>query len=146
LQYFAEARGLGVSICAAAQASSQLDVVYGAVAGRAIRDVVPATLIMYGAHEKELMASAAFWAGKTTRGHQSYDHNGDDTTTNRNFGNVFEPEELSPRNMDQARLLVRGTPGRMVNLIDWTDFVKLLDEARAARRDVGSQFRRPNSS
>jgi hypothetical protein len=29
LQYFAEARGLGVSICAAAQASSQLDVVYG---------------------------------------------------------------------------------------------------------------------
>ncbi len=43
LQYFAEARGLGVSICAAAQASSQLDVVYGALQGRAIRDVVPAT-------------------------------------------------------------------------------------------------------
>src|SRR5882757_11344124 len=35
LQYFAEARGLGVSICAAAQASSQLDVVYGALQGRA---------------------------------------------------------------------------------------------------------------
>ena len=133
LQYFAEARGLGVSICAAAQASSQLDVVYGALQGRAIRDVVPATLIMYGAHEAELVASAAFWAGKTTRSHQSYDHNADDKTTNRNFGNVFEPEELRPRNMDQARLLVRGTPGRMVNLIDWTDFVKLLDEARAAR-------------
>ena len=48
---------------------------------------------------------------------------------------MFEPEELSPGNMDQARLLVRGTPGRMVNLIDWTDFVKLLDEARAARRN-----------
>ena len=44
LQYFAEARGLGVSICAAAQAGSQLDVVYGALQGRAIRDVVPATL------------------------------------------------------------------------------------------------------
>jgi type IV secretion system protein VirD4 len=81
------------------------------------------------------MASAAFWAGKTTRSHQSYDHNDDDKSTSRNFGNVFEPEELSPRNMDQARLLVRGTPGRMVNLIDWTDFVKLLDEARAARRN-----------
>jgi hypothetical protein len=27
LQYFAEARGLGVSICAAAQSGSQLDVV-----------------------------------------------------------------------------------------------------------------------
>jgi type IV secretion system protein VirD4 len=33
LQYFAEARGLGLSICAAAQASSQLDVVYGGPAG-----------------------------------------------------------------------------------------------------------------
>jgi type IV secretion system protein VirD4 len=136
LQYFAEARGLGVSICAAAQASSQLDVVYGALEGRAIRDVVPATLIMYGAHEEELMRAAAFWAGKTTRSDQSYLHNGDDKTTGRYFGNAFEPEELSPRNMDQARLLVRGTPGRMVNLIDWTDFVKLLDEARAARRAV----------
>jgi type IV secretion system protein VirD4 len=134
LQYFAEARGLGVSICAAAQASSQLDVVYGALQGRAIRDVVPATLIMYGAHEEELMRSAAFWAGKTTRSHQSYDHNLDDKTTSRQFGNALEPEELSPRNMGQARLLVRGTPGQMVELIDWTDFVKYLDELRDARQ------------
>jgi type IV secretion system protein VirD4 len=134
LQYFAEARGLGVAICAAAQASSQLDVVYGPVQGRAIRDVVPATLIMYGAHEEELMRSAAFWAGKTTRSDQSYHHNGDDKTTGRRFGNLFEPEELSPRNMDEARLLVRGTPGRMVNLVDWTEFITLLDEARAALR------------
>jgi type IV secretion system protein VirD4 len=52
LQYIAEARGLGVLICAAAQASSQLDVVDGALQGRAIRDVLPATLIMYGAHEE----------------------------------------------------------------------------------------------
>jgi type IV secretory pathway TraG/TraD family ATPase VirD4 len=135
LQYFAEARGIGVSICAAAQASSQLDVIYGALHGRAIRDVVPATLIMYGAHEAELMASAAFWGGKTTRSHQSYDHNGDDKTTARHFGNVFEPEELSPRNMGQARLLVRGTPGQMVDLIEWTEFVKYLDELRGARRN-----------
>jgi len=83
LQYFAEARGLGVSICAAAQASSQLDVAYGALQGRAIRDVVPATLIMYGAHDEELMRSAAFWAGKTTRSHQSYDHHRDDNPDSR---------------------------------------------------------------
>lgn len=139
LQYFAEARGLGVSICAAAQASSQLDVVYGALQGRAIRDVVPATLIMYGAHEEELMRAAAFWAGKTTRSQQSYQHNLDDASTSRQFGNALEPEELSPRNMGQARLLVRGTPGQMVELIEWTDFVKYLDELRAVRRPVGSQ-------
>src|SRR6202165_3569461 len=70
LQYFSEARGHEASICAAAQASSQLDVVYGALAGRAIRDVVPATLIMYGAHEAEVMASGAVWGGETTRRHQ----------------------------------------------------------------------------
>jgi type IV secretory pathway TraG/TraD family ATPase VirD4 len=134
LQYFAEARGLGVSICAAAQASSQLDVVYGALQGRAIRDVVPATLIMYGAHEEELMRSAAFWGGKTTRSHQSYDHDHDGSSTARQFGNAFEPEELSPRNPGQARLLVRGTPGQLVDLIDWSEFVRYLDELRCARR------------
>ncbi|KAA0093587.1 type IV secretory system conjugative DNA transfer family protein [Mycolicibacterium sp. P1-18] len=133
LQYFAEARGLGVAICAAAQASSQLDVVYGALQGRAIRDVVPATLIMYGAHEEELMRAAAFWAGKTTRSRQSYDHNHDSAATTGDFGNALEPEELSPRNVGQARLLVRGTPGRLVELIEWSDFVPYLDELRGAR-------------
>jgi type IV secretory pathway TraG/TraD family ATPase VirD4 len=137
LQYFAEARGLGVSICAAAQASSQLDVIYGPLHGRAIRDVVPATLIMYGAHEEELMRSAAFWGGKTTRSEQSYHHNHDDSSTSRRFGNVFEPEELSPRNIGQARLLVRGTPGQLVELIEWTEFVKYLDELRCARHKPG---------
>jgi type IV secretory pathway TraG/TraD family ATPase VirD4 len=132
LQYFAEARGLGVSICAAAQASSQLDVVYGALQGRAIRDVVPATLIMHGAHEEELMRSAAFWAGKTTRSHHSHDHNADGKTTSRQFGNTLEPEELMPRHVGEARLLVRGTPGQMVELLEWTEFVDYLDQLHAA--------------
>jgi hypothetical protein len=54
----------GVSICYAAQAGSQLDAIYGPLQGRAIRDVTPAVLIMYGSHERELMESAVFWAGK----------------------------------------------------------------------------------
>jgi type IV secretion system protein VirD4 len=33
----------------------------------------------------------------------------------------------------QARLLIRGTPGQVVELIDWTDFVKYLDELREGR-------------
>ena len=36
--------------------------------------------------------------------------------------------------MGQARLLVRGTPGQLVELIEWTDFVTYLDELRGARR------------
>ena len=46
-----------------AEATSQLDVIYGPLQGKAIREVVPATLIKYGAHEEELMRSAAFWSG-----------------------------------------------------------------------------------
>jgi hypothetical protein len=34
---------------------------------------------------------------------------------------------------------VRGTRGQMVELMDWTDFVKYLDELRAARGG-GSQI------
>jgi TraM recognition site of TraD and TraG len=52
-QYLAESRGLGVSICYAAQAGKRLDAVYRPLQGRAIRAVPPATLHMYGSHEKE---------------------------------------------------------------------------------------------
>src|SRR5271167_2729036 len=123
-----------VSICYAAQAGSHLDAIYGPLQGRAIRDVTPAVLIMYGSHERDVMESAAFWAGKATRSHQSYDHDRDDKSTGRTFGNALEPEELMPLNDQQARLIVRGTEGRMVNLMDFSDFVKYLDELRAARR------------
>jgi hypothetical protein len=63
---------------------------------------------------------------------QFYDHHLDGKATSRQFGNALEPEELSPRHMGQARLLVRRTPGQMVELIEWTDFVKYLDELRRA--------------
>ena len=94
---------------------------------------------MYGSHERELMESAAFWAGKATRSHQSYTHNHDDTTTSRAFGNALEPEELLPRNTGEARLIPRGTPGEMVELMDWNEFVKYLDELRDARAGCSSR-------
>jgi hypothetical protein len=132
-QYLAESRGLGCAICFAAQAGSQLDAVYGPLQGKAIRDVTPAALIMYGSHERDVMESAAFWSGKATRSHQSYGHNSDDKNTSRHFGNALEPAELLPRNTGEARLIPRGTPGEMVELLDWDQFVKYLDELRAAR-------------
>jgi hypothetical protein len=88
---------------------------------------------MYGSHERDVMESAAFWSGKATRSHQSCDHNSDNKNTNRDFGNALEPAELLPRNTGEARLIPRGTPGEMVELIDWDEFVKYLDELRAAR-------------
>jgi hypothetical protein len=60
-----------------------------------------------------------------------------DNATSRTFGNALEPEELRPLNRNQACLIVRETPGRMVNLLDWNDFVEYVDELRAARRPRG---------
>jgi TraM recognition site of TraD and TraG len=133
-QYLAESRGLGCSICFAAQAGSQLDAVYGPLQGKAIRDVTPAALVMYGSHERDVMESAALWAGKTTRSHQSYAANHDDKTTGRQFGNALEVAELLPRNTGEARLIPRGQPGQMVELIDFDEFVVYLDELRQAWR------------
>lgn len=72
------------------QSGSQLDAICGPLQGRAIRDVVPGPLIMYGAHE---LRAASFWAGKTTRSHRSYNHNSDDKTTYR-----CSATRSSPRN------------------------------------------------
>jgi hypothetical protein len=141
-QYLAESRGLGCTICYAAQAGSQLDAIYGPLQGKAIRDVTPATLVMYGSHERDVMESAAFWSGKATRSHQSYDHNGDNKGTSRHFGNALETAELLPRNTGEARLIPRGTEGQMVELIEWESFVTYLDEIRKAlgrRRSVEMQ-------
>jgi type IV secretion system protein VirD4 len=135
-QYLAESRGLGVAICFAAQAGSQLDAIYGPLQGKAIRDVTPAALIMYGSHERDVMESAAFWAGKATRSHQSYDHDRDGRSTSRHFGNALEPAELLPRDIGEARLIPRGTPGEMVELLEWDEFVVYLDDLRAARRQI----------
>ena len=133
-QYLAESRGLGCSICFAAQAGSQLDATYGPLQGKAIRDVTPASLVMYGSHERDVMESAAFWAGKATRSHQSYDANHDSRSTSRQFGNALEAAELLPRNTGEARLIPRGQPGQMVFLLDFDEFIVYLDELRDAWR------------
>lgn len=132
-QYLAEARGLGCSICYACQAGAQLDAIYGPLQGKAIRTVTPASLIMYGSHEHDIMESAAFWAGKATRSQQSYDHNGDNKNTNRHFGNALEGAELMPRSRDEARLIPRGEPGELVELMDFDRFVVYLDQLRDAK-------------
>lgn len=137
-QYLAESRGLGCSICFAAQAGSQLDAIYEPLQGKAIRDVTPASLMMYGSHERDVMESAAFWAGKATRSHQSYDANHDSRSTSRQFGNALEAAELLPRNTGEARLIPRGQPGQMVELLDFDAFIVYLDELRDAWRRVDS--------
>ncbi|WP_232425611.1 hypothetical protein [Mycobacterium sp. JS623] len=93
------------------------------------------TCLLYAAspHEREVMESATLWVGKTTRSHQSYAAGLDDKTTGRQFGNALEAAELLPRNTSEARLIPRGQPGQMVELIDFDEVVVYLDELRGAR-------------
>ena len=92
---------------------------------------------MYGSHERDVMESAAFWAGKTTRSHQSYATTPTTGARSRQFGNALEAAELLPRNTGEARLIPRGQPGQMVELIDFDEFVVYLDEVREAWRSKG---------
>ncbi|TXI56444.1 type IV secretory system conjugative DNA transfer family protein [Mycolicibacterium mageritense] len=140
----AENRGLGVSICGAMQDSTQLEVVYGTQRAHAIMNVVPASLMMYGAHEERWLRSATYWIGKTTSSTHTYSNNSDERTTGREWRDMFDPSELNPVDENHARLLIRGTAGQNVYLPDFVESMAHFDEAvRIARAE---QMRRQHLS
>jgi type IV secretion system protein VirD4 len=138
-----EGRGTGISLVAATQASSQLDTVYGAAYARELRDIFPATVIMYGAREAGLLATAASWSGLTTRHPETYSQTDGHSYLHSELGAGLRWEELLPRNRDEARVLVRGTLGSSVETPDWTVFREHYDAAvrhllsRGAGRNAG---------
>jgi type IV secretion system protein VirD4 len=124
-----EGRGHGVNLVAAVQASSQLDTVYGTAYADELRDIFPATAIMYGAREPELLAAAESWSGLTTRHPETYSQADGRAYLHSELGAGLRWQELLPRNRDEARLLVRGTLGSSVEIPDWTVFCKHYDTA-----------------
>ena len=142
----AENRGLGVTICGAMQASSQLEVVYGSQRAQAIMDVTPTALIMYGAHEERWMRSATYWIGKTTSSTHTYTNNSDERTTGREWRDMFDPSELNPANTHEARLVIRGTAGQRVYLPDFVESMAHMDEAVKVLRAEQQRERRLNGA
>ncbi|WP_333890656.1 type IV secretory system conjugative DNA transfer family protein [Mycolicibacterium gadium] len=137
----AENRGLGVSICGAMQDSTQLEVVYGTQRAHAIMNVVPASLMMYGAHEERWLRSATYWIGKTTSSTHTYSNNSDERTTSREWRDMFDPSELNPISTNHARLLRRGTAGENVYLPDFAESMAHFDEAlRILRAEQARQL------
>jgi TraM recognition site of TraD and TraG len=139
-----EGRGHGVNLVAAVQASSQLDTVYGTAYADELRDIFPATVIMFGAREPGLLAAAESWSGLTTRHPETYSQANGHTYLRSELGAGLQWQELLPRNRDEARLLVRGTLGSAVEIPDWTVFLQHYDAAvrhllsRAGGGDGGS--------
>ena len=92
----------------AVQASSQLDTVYGAVYANELRDIFPASVIMFGAREEELLTAAEHWSGLTNRRPQGFGQNDGGKNLNNDLGATLRWQELLPPTREHARLLIRG--------------------------------------
>jgi type IV secretion system protein VirD4 len=127
-----EGRGLGINLLAVVQASAQNDTVYGQVYAQELREIFPANVIMYGAHEEALLARTEDWSGLTFRRTESYGQADGHKSLSTDFGPVLRWQELLPPDPEHARLLLRGGLGHCVEIPDWTRFKAYYDQASAA--------------
>lgn len=134
LNYVGESAGLGVNIMATVQASSHFDVVYGPKYADALRDIFPGTVVMYGAHERQLLEQASHWQGLATRRTESYEPQGGSRSQSSQLGSIIDWQELLPQSLEEAQVLLRGTAGRRVQIPDWSEFLNIYDSAIATRR------------
>jgi type IV secretion system protein VirD4 len=132
-RHVSEGRGLGVNLLVAVQASSQLDTVYGNNYARELRDTFPASLIMFGAPESDLLRRAEEWTLLTTRRQESFDQASSQKTLSSHEGSTLEYRRLLPENTEHARLLIRGTAGHQTEIPDWTEFLRRYDLERERR-------------
>lgn len=120
--WIGEARGLGLRIVAAVQATSQFEPRWGAAGLKVLRDVFPLILILPPGSgdpspvEQELLDRAAWAAGSAERATASTDVAGH-TSGGRERSEVMTGADLLP-GQGQGRLLIAGGPGKLVNLID----------------------------
>jgi len=128
-KHVSEGRGLGVNLLIAVQASCQFDTVYGTNYARDLRATFPASLIMYGADEMDLLKRAEEWSRQTTRRQETFDQASGAKTLSSHLGSSLDHRRLLPANKGAARLLRRGTPGVITDLPDWPTFVKRYDRA-----------------
>lgn len=124
-----EGRGLGINLLAAVQASCQLDTVYGPIYAHELRHIFPVNVIMYGAHEQDLLEPAEDWSGLTLRRTQSYGQADGHKGLNSEFGAGLRWQELLPPDREHARVLIRGGLGHCMEIPDWTVFRNRYDAA-----------------
>ncbi len=111
LNYVGESAGLGVNIMATVQASVHFDVVYGAKYAEALREIFPATMVMYGAHERHLLEQASHWEGLGTRRSESYEPNSGSRSQSSQLGNIIDWQELLPRVWKRRNYCCAEPPG-----------------------------------
>lgn len=119
-----EARGLGVRIIAAVQASSQLIARWGAADGQVLRDVFPSTLVLTGSPDTELLERAAMYAGTVERGEVVVHDGGRSRSHSVSEAQAVRAEALAAPDMAQGRLLNGGRDAGLVRLPDWAELTR----------------------
>lgn len=115
--WIGEARGLGIRIVTAVQATSQFEPRWGAAGLKILREIFPAALILPGAPEKDLLETAAWAAGRTERVTGSTDAGGA-ASLGHEAGDMIHAAELLPQAKGRGRLILGGRPGVLVDLPD----------------------------
>ena len=111
-----EARGLGIRIVAAVQATSQFEERWGAVGLKVLRDLFPAALILPDTPEPELYDAALWMTPSTERVTASLDAAGN-VSHARDKTSTIERADLVPPE-GYGRLLVRHRAGHLARLVD----------------------------
>lgn len=120
-----ESRAMGISLLVAVQATSQFARRYGREGMDELRQVFPATLILLGAAERDMLDQAAWWSGQVERKKLSTDHLGRQSQSVEK-SDAVAATDLLPRSIDEGRLLRGSRPGQqgrqeaglLVRLID----------------------------
>lgn len=134
-----ESRAMGIHLLIACQATAQFAKRYGRDGMDELRAVFPATLLLVGAPEKEMLEAAAWWYGQSERQKASTDHLGRQSQSSEK-AETLAATDLLPRSKDEGRLLRGSRPGAdpavlneaglMVRLVDISQIPFVARKAR----------------
>lgn len=105
-----ESRAMGIHLLIACQATAQFAKRYGTDGMNELRAVFPATLLLVGAPEKDMLEHAAWWYGETERQKTSQDHFGKQSQSSEKTATIHATD-LLPRSKSVGRLLRGSKPG-----------------------------------
>lgn len=111
-----EGRGLGIRLILALQDSSQLEALWGQADAKVMRRIMPATLILPGANEEDILKSAAAAMLPEERVTASVDAGGRVSQSRSGFEMNYS--QLLPREKGEGRLILKGMAGVKVRLPD----------------------------
>lgn len=114
--WVSEGRGLGIRLCMAMQDTSQLEALWGQANAKVTRRTMPATLVMPGANEDELLKSAAAAMLPEERVTASVDAGG--RVSQSRAAAEMNYSQLLPREKGEGRLILKGMAGVKVRLPD----------------------------